>query len=1028
MSLSKYVSTRETANFARLVMIILGPCTDVLRDVLRKQIKPDVLSKRVKQSIAKKKKLPITKQQEQLVYTCNYSKFDITLLYLLLRNVSGIRPHSTHWGNEPSPGDNSVSANIERIREIRNKYYGHANTCSLSDFDFEQKCKTIHQIVKKLEDYLGTSTIHQNELSNLKCCSLDPNVEKSYIEIVLKFDKLQEDVEFLETQNHGLQGRVDVLEKTSVPLHVKVKCDMKISKWKDHEKVFLETHNFAAMLKKVRNQPYVTFVGAPGSGKTATARHIALKLQQEGYQCLPITETCKIEEYSDPINPQVFVIDDVVGFMGFDLNSFFTLERYKETLINPLMPKTKVLMTCREIVYRSKQALNTFLTKEENVVLLQSTENALNENDKRELLSRYQLGNDFLCKADLGSTSNMFPLLCKLYITEDEFSGYGPSFFTSPVPCILKALDEMKTRSKIHYASLVLLMAWQGPLSIDLLKDSESSEKEDFERKKCEFLKACEVSSLKENSEFVDALSEMEGAYTVKNDQQINFIHDSMFEIIAYHFGRHFPEVILENLNNKYIANYIKIDTSSSRKRKRYSEEETDQTVEDRDSVTKHNYVNDLCIKLKESQCPMLAKYWYNDLGAGDLFSAFGNVSLKHPYVFQPFIRMIEDEPYFMFHSLFLENLEIENIIFPTVLDSLEKNFEPSDAHALLTGCMLINKKVVFSVKAISFVIYYGHHQILECIIDRVIREKGSLHDLFENEYTKSSRLHYDFVLDSDADESDRDVDGDDYYPKTVIDRGNESDFDADANASADTNSAMDDNEDCEDPDSNTDVTDSDCDTDRDSETAIYWKPVSIEQIRLLCLGCHSGDLFTVQILLRHVNKNALNITDNVYKANNPLAIAIKLGHLKIAMELLKIWADVNSNIFDYSPLIGACKYGHISIVEELIKNGTDVNLKCKGLDRGCITPLIIACQRGQLRVVEELIKLGADVNLAGKETPLTAACLNGHLDIVEILLKKGADINLVNGEKKTPHEVARERGHEDVLKTLTEVLIYSRV
>lgn len=803
---------------------------------------------------------------------------------------------------------------------------------------------------------------------------------------------------------------------------------MKISEWKDDEKVFLETHSFEAMLKKVRNQPYVTFVGAPGSGKTATARHIALILQQEGYQCLPITEPCKIEEYSDPKNPQVFVIDDVVGILGFDLNSFFTLERYKKTLINPLMPKTKVLMTCREIVYRSKQASNTFLTKEENVVLLQSTENALNENDKRELLSRYQLGNDFLCKADLGSTSNMLPLLCKLYLTKDEFSGYGPSFFTSPVPCILEALEEMKTRSKIHYASLVLLMAWQGPLSIDLLKDSESSEKEKFERKKCEFLKACEVSSLKENSKFVKALSEMEGTYTVKNDQHINFIHDSMFEIIAYHFGRHFPEVILENLNNEYIANYIKIDTSSSRKRKRDSEEETDQTVKDRDSVTKHNFVNDLCIKLKESQCPMLAKYWYNDLGAGDLFSAFGNVSLKHPYVFQPFIRMIEDEPYFMFHSVFLENLENENIIFPTVLDSLERNFKPNDAHALLTGCMLINKKVVFSVKAISFVIYYGHYQILECIIDRVIREKGSLHDLFENEYTKSSRLHYDIVPDSDINEPDRDVDGEDYYPKTVVVRGNKSDFDLDANASADSNSEMDDNdEDCEDPDSNTDVTDSDCDTDSDSETAIYWKPVSIEQIRLLCLGCHSGDLTTVQILLRHVNKNALNITDNAYKENNPLAIAIKLGHLKIAMELLKIRTDVNSNIFEYSPLIGACKYGHISIVEELIKNGTDVNLKCKSLDRGCITPLIIACQRGQLRVVEELIKLGADVNLAGKETPLTAACLNEHFDIVEILLKAGANINLGNGEKKTPLEIARERGHLDAFNKLTGV-IYSRV
>lgn len=105
-----------------------------------------------------------------------------------------------------------------------------------------------------------------------------------------------------------------------------------------------------------------------------------------------------------------------------------------------------------------------------------------------------------------------------------------------------------------------------------------------------------------------------------------------------------------------------------------------------------------------------------------------------------------------------------------------------------------------------------------------------------------------------------------------------------------------------------------------------------------------------------------------------------------------------------------------------MIKNETDVNLKCKSLKGGCITPLIMACQRGQLRVVEELMKSGADVNLAGKETPLTAACLNGNLDIVEILLAAKADINLGNEEKKTPLEIARERGHLDVINRLTEV------
>lgn len=764
--------------------------------------------------------------------------------------------------------------------------------------------------------------------------------------------------------------------------------------------MFLETHNFTAMLKQVRDQPYVTFVGAPGSGKTATARHIAIILQREGYQCLPITELSKIEEYCDPEKLQVFVIDDVVGVLGFDVGSFCTLTKYKETLINPSMPKTKVLMTCREVVYRNKQASNSFLTKEENVVLLQSTENALNENDKRELLSRYQLGKDSLSKVELGSTSPMFPLLCKLFSTKDKFNGYGQSFFRSPVPWILKALDKMKGTNNVHYASLVLLMAWQSPLSIDSLEDSKSSEKKDFEEKKCKFLKACKVSSLTDNFVFVDALLEMKGTYTVENDKQINFIHDSMFEIIAYHFGQHFPEVILENLNNDYIANYIQVDTSNSRKRKIQidtskskkrkgdSEEETDQTVEDNDSVTEQKSVNDLCIKLKESQCPMLAKHWYSAALARDLFAAFGNVSLKHPYVFQPFIRMIKDHQYGILHFIFFQSLENDNFVYITVFGSLLKNLKPNHAHALLTGSMRINKGVLFGVKGISFVIYYGHHQILQCIIDRVIEEKGNLDDLFKNEDIERGWL-----------------------PNL--------DFDSDVHASTDSNLEMDDNED---PDSNTDITERDCETNSNSETSFYLKQVSMEQIRLVCLGCHSGDLTTVQILLRHVDINALNITDNTCKENNPLAIAIKLGHLKIAMELLKIKADVDSNISEYSPLIGACKYGHISIVEELIKNETDVNLKCESPKGGCITPLIMACQRGQLRVVEELIKSGADVNLAGKETPLTAACLNGNLDIVDILLAAKADINLGNEKRKTPLEIAGERGHLDVINRLTGV------
>lgn len=106
-----------------------------------------------------------------------------------------------------------------------------------------------------------------------------------------------------------------------------------IRDWKKDDAFFYETHNFSAMLLKVKQQPFVTFVGVPGSGKTATARHIALLLKKEGYAILPITDKSKIETYCDPCNLQVFVIDDVFGIYKFDSTELDELNRYKDIVI-----------------------------------------------------------------------------------------------------------------------------------------------------------------------------------------------------------------------------------------------------------------------------------------------------------------------------------------------------------------------------------------------------------------------------------------------------------------------------------------------------------------------------------------------------------------------------------------------------------------------------------------------------------------------------------------------------------------------
>lgn len=178
MSLSKYNSPEETINYARLAVIILGPCTDVLRNVLIKEKTPADLIKQINNYIAEKKKPQINQPTQKLIYghRGNYSEFDIPLLYFLFRNISSIPPHASKWGNNPKQSDRSVSANIERIRLIRNNYV-HVNHPSISKKDFEQEWKNIVQIVRELEQFLGSSTDLQDKVIDMKKCFMGSPVE-----------------------------------------------------------------------------------------------------------------------------------------------------------------------------------------------------------------------------------------------------------------------------------------------------------------------------------------------------------------------------------------------------------------------------------------------------------------------------------------------------------------------------------------------------------------------------------------------------------------------------------------------------------------------------------------------------------------------------------------------------------------------------------------------------------------------------------------------------------------------------------
>lgn len=194
VSKSKYDSTRETTNLARVAWIILGPCTDVLRAVLFNEMLPAALINNVKTFLAnipKRMKPPINTHQIVKVYSGNYLNFDITMLYFLLRNICSIPEHGLKWGNQPSQTDRSVSANIERIRFTRNTYYGHATDFAIQDPEFLNKWSELFSIVRELEAYIGSSTDCQDAVKELKSCCMDPEVEQKFIDRLVRIEELE---------------------------------------------------------------------------------------------------------------------------------------------------------------------------------------------------------------------------------------------------------------------------------------------------------------------------------------------------------------------------------------------------------------------------------------------------------------------------------------------------------------------------------------------------------------------------------------------------------------------------------------------------------------------------------------------------------------------------------------------------------------------------------------------------------------------------------------------------------------------
>ena len=261
---SVYDSSKEKANGTRLARLLIDGGTEVLRKFLDFLYIPEALDNVLKKNRAKfqylKSKRVIFDDQWEKLFppsgdTPDSKTFDITLLHLLIREVCYLPAPLTGWHKMPAEDDESLGANITRIKCFRNELCHSVSTCIPND-EFEDKWNKIALSLEAIE--IG---VYRQKIQGLKNDPIDDGTRQLVEERVGQWQKLQQQEEL-------------------IPIS---QLDSYLPNMPPEERMFGRSQELQQVIEYVENGAVsvVLITGGPGFGKTTVAKTVAHELAKQ---------------------------------------------------------------------------------------------------------------------------------------------------------------------------------------------------------------------------------------------------------------------------------------------------------------------------------------------------------------------------------------------------------------------------------------------------------------------------------------------------------------------------------------------------------------------------------------------------------------------------------------------------------------------------------------------------------------------------------------------------------------------------
>ena len=192
---SVFDTSEEKTNGTRLARLLVDGGTHVLRKFLDSVYpEPTLLANELKKNRIKfqtlKSKGVIVKEQWEMLFPTSglpdSKEFDITLLHLLIRELCCLKAPRTGWHKMPADDDQSLEANIARIKFFRNELC-HSVSTGIPNDEFEDKWNTITLSLEAIK--IG---VYRKKIQALKNDSIDHETHKRVDKEVEKWQQFQE--------------------------------------------------------------------------------------------------------------------------------------------------------------------------------------------------------------------------------------------------------------------------------------------------------------------------------------------------------------------------------------------------------------------------------------------------------------------------------------------------------------------------------------------------------------------------------------------------------------------------------------------------------------------------------------------------------------------------------------------------------------------------------------------------------------------------------------------------------------------